>query len=492
MPKLTIIVENTYNSKELRLFERGFHKIYEIMYNNLIPPIFKIKTWFAIPGSKYPAAYLWDSSFISGAWRCWDDQIAQEILRPFLDLQREDGMCPQNIALGAYPNYSITNPPLLAFALMQAVQMNDNSLLLDHYYPYLQKYEKYLEETHNDQGLFKWLHSYESGIDNSPRFTNQSESEHYDLSHLWAIDFNVWMILHYRTMNQIAIQIGKTQDAEYYSEKSKKLEELIQNNLWDEETGLYYDFDYEKQEFVKINTIFSLFPLFIGITTTEQTTRLLDHIQNVQEYNTLIPFPTVARNDPLFIKDTWRGPVWINTAWIVLQGLFKQGTPEFAGDMAYHLVKGIYETYEKCHSFYEFYDPDSTKLTNLNRKKGNLGKKLTLGDKPIHNFCGWTALINTILIENILGYHRTHKKIEFQPNLPSNWLGCTLELTIPQYDEKITIETHTDTIINIKIVRSTETIEIQGKNHEIISSLDRNHEILIASDKNSKKRSKKR
>ena len=124
----------------------------------------------------------------------------------------------QNIALGAYPNYSITNPPLLAFALMQAVQMNDNSLFSNHYYP-IQKYEKYLEETHNDQGLFKWLHSYESGIDDRPRFTNQSESEHYDLSHLWAIDFNVWMILHYRTMNQIAIQIGKTQDAEYYWEK---------------------------------------------------------------------------------------------------------------------------------------------------------------------------------------------------------------------------------------------------------------------------------
>ena len=57
------------------------------------------------------------------------------------------------------------------------------------------------------------------------------------------------------------------------------------------------------RDFVKINTIFSLFPLFIGITTTEQTTRLLDSItENVQEYNTLIPFPTSLERSFVYQK----------------------------------------------------------------------------------------------------------------------------------------------------------------------------------------------
>ncbi len=180
---------------------------------------------------------------------------------------------------------------------------------------------------------------------------------------------------------------------------------LIQEYLWDDETGLFYDFDYAKKEFIKINTIFSLFPLYLGITTPDQTALLIQHIQNPEEYNTRIPFPTVARNDPLFVKDTWRGPMWVNTAWIPLQGIFKANQGELGGELAYRLVKGVYETYENCGSFYEFYDPDEPTLAHLDRKKGNLGKALTLGNKPIHNFCGWTALINTILIENIIGYH---------------------------------------------------------------------------------------
>ncbi len=168
---------------EFQLLEKGFNAVYQKLQINLIPPIYKMKSWFAIPGSKYPSPYLWDSSFISGAWRIRDDRMAQEILRPFLDLQRDDGMCPQNILLGMFPNYNITNPPLLAFAMLQAAQMCGDEDLLQQYYPAFQKYEQYLEKTHQDQGLFKWIHSYESGIDNSPRFTNQSELEKHDLSH---------------------------------------------------------------------------------------------------------------------------------------------------------------------------------------------------------------------------------------------------------------------------------------------------------------------
>ena len=133
------------------------------------------------------------------------------------------------------------------------------------------------------------------------------------------------------------------------------------------------------------------------------------------------------------------------------------------------MVKGVYETYENCGSFYEFYDPDEPTLAHLDRKKGNLGKAFTLGNKPIHNFCGWTALINTILIENIIGYHRLGNKIEFIPHIPQSWLGTTIELDIPQYKEFITIESHTDGNIVVSIKNESNTLKMDGWNHATLT-----------------------
>jgi hypothetical protein len=138
--------------------------------------------------------------------------------------------------------------------------------------------------------------------------------------------------------------------------------------------------------------------------------------------------------------------------------------------MAYRLVKGVYETYRNEGSFYEFYDPDSPSLRSLDRKKGNFMKLITLGNKPIHHFCGWTALVNTILIENILGYHRLNNHVTITPHIPNQWLGNQIQLTIPQYFERIVFLTKADGSIQVTIEfildkSNSEKILFKGVNH---------------------------
>jgi putative isomerase len=404
----------------------------------------------------------------------WDPKVAREILRVFLELQNEEGQCPQNIAHGKRPNYQISNPPLLAWALIEAAEMDDDYTLLEQLYPRLSRFHRFLYENRRKNGLFVWKHSYESGIDNSPRFTDVAEKKKYDINHLWAVDFNAWMVVQNNCLAKIANKLGLTEDSNIFMKRREELKHLINKYLWDEKTGLYYDYDYQKKELNKIPTIASLFPMFAEIPDQEQAKKIITHIRDEFTFNTLIPFPSVARNYPDFMKDCWRGAVWINTAYIGVKGLEKYGEHELAGDLAFKLVYGIAQTYRNEGSIYEFYDPDSYSLNELTRKKGNLYKQITLGGKPVKNFVGWTGLSNTMLIENVLGIRFCKNELIIQPHLPELLLGSKIAVELPYFDKIVYIQSSSNQQIDVEVtsfsdVKSVKASEIfEGKNHEIL------------------------
>lgn len=402
-PKLdlkNIMLSNKF--RDLNELQTCFNKIYELLLLNLSEPFGRIKTRFATPSPKYPAAYLWDSAFISQVWKHWDIGIAKEILMPFLDFQLENGLCPQTISLGLFPNYKITNPPLLSWALMEIAESEGNYNFLEPIYPKLKKFNEFFYRERRKGQLFAWKHSYESGIDNTPRFTDQSEKFKCNIEEIWAVDLNTWMVLDLESLSKIAKHLNFKEDEQEFLKKSGELKSLINRYLWDEETGLYYDYNYIQKHLVKIPTLFSIFPMLCKIPDSKQAGKIILHIKNIEEFNTLIPFPTVARNSSEFQKDCWRGPVWINTAYMGIKCLKMYSENNLAQDLCINLINGVVETFSNEGSIYEFYDPDDTYLDNLTRKKGNLIKQITLGSKPVNKFVGWSGLLNSLIFEEIL------------------------------------------------------------------------------------------
>ena len=54
-------------------------------------------------------------------------------------------------------------------------------------------------------------------------------------------------------------------------------------------------------------------------------------IEDPTRFATAHPLPTVAVRDPDFSETRmWRGPVWVNTNWLVAQGLRRQGRADEA------------------------------------------------------------------------------------------------------------------------------------------------------------------
>jgi hypothetical protein len=128
----------------------------------------------------------------------------------------------------------------------------------------------------------------------------------------------------------------------------------------------------------------------------------------------------------------WRGPVWLNTAYGVIQGLLRYGYDREAGELAWRLCTGVYRVSAHERRIYEFYDPDQHHTRHLKRKRGNLWKALTLGTGPQSDFVGWSGLANNLLLEVLLGLEAGPRRLTLRPRLPPAAVGLRLLLRLPQ------------------------------------------------------------
>lgn len=388
------------------MLEDGWKEAYESSFDflcdNLKTPDNFFRGYRSHPAPAYKAAYLWDTAFISQIWLHWDTNIAEELIHYILRFQKPSGKIHHavvEIIVKPYP-YSESQPPLLSWAAWRIYQKSGNKNFLKLTYPKLKKYHDWLmkERMHKD-GLFFWKHPYESGIDNSPRFSNRDESKFEDTTQIASVDINAYMALSMEALGKIANELDLTSHENEYAQQYTKLKELMNQKLWDETRGMYFDWSYKTKSFIAIETISNLTPMVAGIPDRHQAKRMMNKILDPAYYNTLIPFPSVARNESSFVKDMWRGPVWINMAYLGVLGVKRYYYHKEANYLAKKIVRGVYGTWKNLGNFYEFYDPERYDLKELTRKKGNLWKKITLGSKPVKNFVGWSGLATSLLLE---------------------------------------------------------------------------------------------
>lgn len=383
-------------------WKEAFQASFESLCDNLKTPNNFFRGYRAHPGPPYKAAYLWDTAFISQIWLHWDTNIAEELIHYILRFQKPSGKIHHAVVeIVVKPiAYSESQPPLLAWAAWRIYQKSQNKEFLKATYPKLKLYHEWLlkERQHKD-GLFFWKHPYESGIDNTPRFSNRDESKFEDTTQMAAVDMSSYMALSMEALSKIAHELEQFDDEKSFDQQYTNLKHVMNQKLWDPNRGMYFDWSYKKNAFIHIETVSNLTPMVAGIPDRHQAKLMMDKIIDPVYYNTLIPFPSVARNESVFSKDMWRGPVWINMAYLGVLGVKRYFFHREANYLAKKIVRGVYSTWKNQGSFYEFYDPDRYDLKELTRKKGNLWKRITLGSKPVKDFVGWTGLASSLLLE---------------------------------------------------------------------------------------------
>ena len=77
----------------------------------------------------------------------------------------------------------------------------------------------------------------------------------------------------------------------------------------------------------------------------------------------------MAVDDETFGTDMWRGPVWINYNYMIIQGLLEYGFSELADEITEKTLDIMTFWYEQEGVLYEFYDSENrVSPSRLNRK----------------------------------------------------------------------------------------------------------------------------
>jgi Trehalase len=303
------------------------------------------------------------------------------------------------------PTTGITQPSLLATVVRTIDARYPDPDFLREAYPSLLHWHRWLHSARDADGsaLACIIHPWESGTDDSPRWLHLFEAIHPealpefqrgDTRYVAATErpnrseyerfiylIDVFRKLNYSPADLLAHSPFLAQDvlfnailyradqdlralAERLGESTDEIDgwlERVQQNFntrfWDEEAGLYYDYDVRSRKRIHVNTASSFLPLFAGLPSSKQARRLVEgHLQNPVEYAPQGDVghwvTTTAKIEPTWEpRRYWRGPIWVIMNWFIMEGLERYGYEELAESIRKDTLNLI-----ETNGFREYYD----------------------------------------------------------------------------------------------------------------------------------------
>jgi hypothetical protein len=330
----------------------------------------------------YPWQWYWDSCFTAAVWRRFDPGRARRELESLLAAQRSDGFIGHtifwneelrgarrftyNVMSPHDPMTASIQPPALAWAWQIAVGHPGAE-------PAIRRHHQWLA-AHRDldgDGLLWIVQPDESGLDASPQFdpvwgrrahgraefvllVRRNRSLRYDLRRIDAAGGPVFLevltnVLY--NLSRLALGLPSLTPA------------LIQR-CWDERAGLFVPTARPAPRSPLPVTIAALTPLALPDLPEAIGRRLVEeHLLDPRQFWLPVPPTSVSASERHFArrdrglvgpKRYWRGPSWVNTAWLVWLGLIRLGYHEPAGQLAERLGRAVAGA-----GLREYYDPYS-------------------------------------------------------------------------------------------------------------------------------------
>lgn len=167
------------------------------------------------------------------------------------------------------------------------------------------------------------------------------------------IIFNCVAIRGNHHLKNIAKTIGK-EIPEALLESFKKADDAL-DGLWDASSGQYYCRNFVTHKLIREPTIGTLLPLYAGCITKERAEHLVTLIKNKTEFGLHHPVPSVPKSSSYFNPEKyWQGPTWINTNWLIIDGLRRYGYKELADELKTNSLELIAK-----HGSYEYFNPQN-------------------------------------------------------------------------------------------------------------------------------------
>lgn len=132
----------------------------------------------------------------------------------------------------------------------------------------------------------------------------------------------------------------------------KKTERALEQ-LWDPYASQYFSREFVSHRLLKQSTIGTLMPLYAGSITKERAKQLVKLLEDEQQFGTHFPIPSTPINSEYFSpKRYWQGPSWVNTNWLIIDGLRRYGFNDHAEALRESTIDMV-----KQSGFYEYFSP---------------------------------------------------------------------------------------------------------------------------------------
>ncbi|MFJ6415520.1 amylo-alpha-1,6-glucosidase [Paeniglutamicibacter sp. NPDC091659] len=313
----------------------------------------------------YVGLWQWDAYFIAVGLRHGDPELAREQLSLAFGFPRDDGQLPDVVhELGilatsddlpasdretlrragsaiADPSAPVplTKPPLAAWALRKVLEVQPADSFggedwVDAQLETLRRSQDwwFAASDLDGDGMPEYGHPYSSGLDDSPIFDGPLPTT--------APDLGAYLVLQDLELAGFAERrggAGSQELAQQHRARAARTRELLLG-MWDESTGFFHARAAGEQ--VSSHAVVGLMPLLTGSLPEPIKQRMLGDLEDLERFGTQWSIPTVSADDADFSTERmWRGPVWINTNSLVIEGLRNSGEPERARALAEQTVK---------------------------------------------------------------------------------------------------------------------------------------------------------
>jgi hypothetical protein len=368
----------TNNIFWMTLYQPGNHRLYT--------PAGRRWIFRTDKGNNLWTIYGWNSFFNALLLSVESVNHAKDVIRSVLETQYPNGNIPHwKGTSGGTPDRS--QPPIGSFVVWKCFQRDGDMDFIQDVYPYLKRWHAFwkAKKTNgqdrrdgNRDGLLEWgsdtgliaswvpewednasgetRASWESGQSDLPNWDRVDFSDATGTLTMNCVDLNSLYALDSWCLAQMAKIFKSEQEFTNYTQEYEQMKNLINDRLWNEADGFYYDRFWDGS-FSRKKAASNFYPLLAKIPDQERALLLKKRLLNEKEFWGEFVVPTISRDDQEFAdQDYWRGKIWSPTNYLIYQGLKSYGFDAVASEYAKKsadLFMRSWENFQICPENYD-------------------------------------------------------------------------------------------------------------------------------------------
>ncbi|XP_055902770.1 trehalase-like [Eupeodes corollae] len=404
---------NNIRNAKLRQFASDLNGIWKILGRKMIDDVHKNPEYYSIipvnnpvivPGGRFIEFYYWDSFWIiRGLLHSQMYQTARGMLSNFLSIIQRLGFIPNG---GRVYYAKRSQPPLLSGMIKSYVEFTkDEQFAIDGVGTLADEFEFFMENhmvdvkgyklaVYRDKSVGPRPESYREDFENAKIFNTQEEKQAFyselaaaaessmDFTSRWyinsvngtnkgrltdlktrsivAVDLNAILYSNAKIIAEFYLYQNNVQKTAEYEEKAARLLEAIQAVLWNEEVGVWLDYDLINQKPRNYFSPTNLSPLWTKAFNGNESTKISKSVLKYLTDLKLDQYPGGVPNTLESTGEQWDFPnAWPPMQHVIIEALANLRTPEatqMSKELSYKWVRSNYDAYVRTKAMHEKYD----------------------------------------------------------------------------------------------------------------------------------------